>query len=111
MANADTDIKKLKTDMWKKMADSPLVMVGPADGSTHSEPLTAQLDKDQVDTLFFFIGKWTFDVLYLVAERRVRGTELAMQLLLWSPLAATVTALAGIVLLLVLRPVLGRSSA
>lgn len=23
----------------------------------HSEPLTAQLDKDQVDTLWFFIGK------------------------------------------------------
>jgi general stress protein 26 len=57
VADANTDPKKLKTDMWKKMADSPFVMVGPADGSTHSEPLTAQLDKDQVDTLFFFIGK------------------------------------------------------
>ena len=43
--------------MWSKMSDSPFVMVGPADGSTHSEPLTAQLDKDQVDTLFFFIGR------------------------------------------------------
>ena len=32
-------------------------MVGPADGSTHSEPLTPQLDEDQVDTLFFFIGR------------------------------------------------------
>lgn len=39
------------------MAESPFLMVGPADGSTHSEPLTAQLDKDQVDTLFFFIGR------------------------------------------------------
>jgi general stress protein 26 len=32
-------------------------MVGLRDGSSHSEPLTAQLDKDQVDTLWFFIGK------------------------------------------------------
>jgi general stress protein 26 len=57
MADANTDPTQLKTDMWKKMADSPFVMVGPKDGSAHSEPLTAQLDKDQVDTIFFFIGK------------------------------------------------------
>ena len=57
MADANTDPKKLKADLWKKMADSPFVMVGKADGSSHSEPLTAQLDEDQVDTLFFFIGK------------------------------------------------------
>ncbi|WP_375250089.1 pyridoxamine 5'-phosphate oxidase family protein [Sphingomonas sp.] len=57
MADANTDPRDLKTDLWKKMSTSPFVMVGPADGSTHSEPLTAQLDEDQVDTLFFFIGK------------------------------------------------------
>lgn len=57
MTDINTDPKKLKSDMWKRMADSPFVMVGPEDGSTHSEPLTAQLDEDQVDTLFFFIGK------------------------------------------------------
>ena len=53
----NADPRKLKTDLWDKMADSPFVMVGPADGSAHSEPLSAQLDKDQVDTLFFFIGR------------------------------------------------------
>lgn len=53
----NADPRKLKTDLWEKMADSPFLMVGPADGSAHSEPLTAQLDKDQVDTLFFFIGR------------------------------------------------------
>ncbi len=57
MADANTDPRKLKQDLWKKMADSPYVMVGPADGHAHHEPLTAQLDEDQVDTLFFFIGK------------------------------------------------------
>lgn len=53
----NADPKKLKTDLWQKMSDSPIVMVGPADGSAHSEPLAAQLDPDQVDTLFFFIGR------------------------------------------------------
>lgn len=51
------DTQEIKQTLWKKMADSPFVMIGPADGSTHSEPLTAQLDEDQVDTLFFFAGK------------------------------------------------------
>lgn len=57
IAVANLDPKQLKTDMWKRMEGSPFVMVGPADGSTHSEPLAVQLDKDQVDTLFLFIGK------------------------------------------------------
>lgn len=44
--------------MWEKLEKGPFIMVGLADGSvTHSEPLTAQLDKDQVDTIWFFIGK------------------------------------------------------
>ncbi|MDQ2762897.1 MAG: pyridoxamine 5'-phosphate oxidase family protein [Pseudomonadota bacterium] len=52
-----TDPAKIKQDMWTKMSSSPFVMVGLTDSGEHSEPLTAQLDKDQVDTLFFFIGK------------------------------------------------------
>lgn len=55
--DGNADPRKLKTDLWNKMAESPFVMVGPADGSAYSEPLNAQLDKDQVDTLFFFIGR------------------------------------------------------
>ena len=49
--------QEIKQTFWKKLADSPFVMVGLTQGGQHSEPLTAQLDKDQVDTLFFFIGK------------------------------------------------------
>jgi rod shape-determining protein MreD len=55
---------------------------------------------------FFFLGKWAFDAVYLLVERRLGGVELATQLLLWSPLASAVTALAGVLLLLMLRPVL-----
>lgn len=51
------DAHKLKEHLWKKLNDGPYIMVGLSDPHTHSEPLTAQLDKDQVDTIFFFIGK------------------------------------------------------
>jgi general stress protein 26 len=50
------DLEQLKQDLWTQMAKSPFVMVG-LDGGGHSEPLTAQLDEDQVDTLWFFVGK------------------------------------------------------
>lgn len=48
---------QLKRDLWKKMSHSPFVMVGLIGEDQHSEPLTVQLDKDQVDTLWFFVGK------------------------------------------------------
>jgi general stress protein 26 len=50
------DQQEIKQHFWTKLAASPFVMIGLDDGG-HSEPLTAQLDQDQVDTLFFFIGK------------------------------------------------------
>lgn len=51
------DEAQLKHDFWERMEDSPFLMVGLTGSSEHSEPLTAQLDKDQVDTLFFFIAR------------------------------------------------------
>ncbi len=51
------DTHKLKKHMWEKLEEGPFIMIGLTDGSSHSEPLTAQLDKDQVDTIWFFIGK------------------------------------------------------
>ena len=51
------DAAELKADLWKRMEQSPFVMVGLIGTHEHSEPLTAQLDKDQVDTLWFFIGR------------------------------------------------------
>ena len=61
--------------------------------------------------LFFFLGKWMFDVVRLLAERRLRGVELVMEALVWSPLSAALTALAGVLLLVVLRPLLRSSNA
>lgn len=50
------DTTELKKHLWDKMAAGPFVMIG-LEGGGHSEPLTVQLDKDQVDRLYFFIGK------------------------------------------------------
>lgn len=56
-----------------------------------------------VNAGFFFAGTWVRDLLVLIGGGHVGGTELLWQLLLWSPLKAATTALAGIVVLLVFR--------
>lgn len=55
--------------------------------------------------VFIFAGKWAFDAIFLLVERRLRGTDLLAQVLLWSPLAAALTAVAGLLVLLTMRPV------
>jgi general stress protein 26 len=50
-----TDSNQLCRDMWNRMAESPFLMVGLDGTGLRSEPLTAQLDQDQVDTLWFFV--------------------------------------------------------
>ena len=60
---------------------------------------------------FFFAGKWLFDIIFLLVERRVTGLDLVFQLLIWSPLTAMVTALAGLLVLIVMRPMLDTQSA
>ena len=40
-----------------KLKSSPFVMLGLDSDRQHSEPMTAQIDDDQPNTLFFFAGK------------------------------------------------------
>lgn len=63
-------------------------------------------DNLALNGFFLFVGKWLFDLVYVVMERRMHGTEMLMQVVVWSPLAAAVTALAGVVAITVLRPIL-----
>jgi rod shape-determining protein MreD len=67
-------------------------------------------DNIAVNAFYFFLGKWVFDFVYLLAERRMGGVELLTQLLLWSPISAALTAVVGVLLLLVLRPMLEPSA-
>ncbi len=66
-------------------------------------------DNMALNALFFFAGKWMFNALYLLMERRYGGGELIMQVLVWSSLSAAVTAFAGLATLVVLRPILRTS--
>lgn len=63
-------------------------------------------DNLSLNALFFFVGKWLFDLIVVLAGHRLAGTDLAMQVLVWSPLSAAVTALAGAVALTFLRPLM-----
>ena len=54
--------------------------------------------------LFILLGKWAFDAMYAVASGGTRGVALVVQLLLWSPLSAALTAATALLLLTVLRP-------
>lgn len=63
-------------------------------------------DNIALNGFFLFIGKWLFDVIYFLVARQLGGTELVMQLLVWSSLSAAVTAIAGVLALTLLRPVL-----
>lgn len=55
---------------------------------------------------FFFVGKWAFDVLFVVAARQGGVYDMATQMVLWSPLAAALTAVTGVVVLLLFRGML-----
>lgn len=63
-------------------------------------------DNMALNGFFLFVGKWLFDLVYVLMERRMLGTELLMQLIVWTPLSAAVTAIAGVVAITVLRPIL-----
>ncbi|MEX2153383.1 MAG: rod shape-determining protein MreD [Gemmatimonadaceae bacterium] len=63
-------------------------------------------DNLALNGFFLFVGKWLFDLVYVLMERRMHGTEMLMQIIVWSPLAAAVTALAGVIAIAVLRPIL-----
>jgi rod shape-determining protein MreD len=68
-------------------------------------------DNLALNAFFFFAGKWTYDVIRLLTERNMSGAELVMQAFVWSSLSAAVTSLAGVTLLLMMRPLLQPSSA
>ena len=53
---ADDSPQEIAAKFLDKLKDSPFVMIGLTDGQ-HSEPMTAQIDDDQPNTLFFFAGK------------------------------------------------------
>ena len=63
-------------------------------------------DNLALNGFFLFLAKWVFDLIFLLAGHRAPGAELAMQLFVWSPLAAAITAIAGVIALSLLKPLM-----
>ena len=61
-------------------------------------------DNLALNALFMFLGKWVFDLIFLLVQHRMGVGAMARQLVTWSPLSAAVTAVAGVLLMTVLRP-------
>lgn len=81
-------------------------------GYTASE-LKATFFADNVllNAVFVFVGKVAFDVILLLAEQRLGGYALLAQLLVWTPLAAILTAGVGLLVMALVRPALERRRA
>lgn len=54
MADAHNDSSTTIADFYKALKHSPFVMIGLDDTPDHSEPMTAQIDNDVQDALWFF---------------------------------------------------------
>jgi rod shape-determining protein MreD len=60
-------------------------------------------DNVLAQTVFFGAGKIAFDIIYLVIEGRLGMSGLPMQLLVWTPLSALATGLAGVLVVFTFR--------
>ena len=56
-----------------------------------------------LQAVFLAAGKWAFDILYVVAERRLALGDMLIQMVVWSPLSAIATGLAGVLIVLTFR--------
>jgi rod shape-determining protein MreD len=63
-------------------------------------------DNLALNAFFLFLAKWLFDLIFLIAGHRSGGAELAMQIFVWSPLSAAATAVAGVIALSLLKPLM-----
>ena len=63
-------------------------------------------DNLALNGFFLFVAKWAFDLIFLAAGSMQGSSDLVMQIFVWSPLAAAVTAVAGVLVLSVLKPLM-----
>jgi rod shape-determining protein MreD len=68
-------------------------------------------DNVVLHAFFFFVGKWVFDLIYIIVARGAPPLELLAQAGVWSPLSAALTAAAGVFVMLAYRMTLDPQSA
>ena len=62
-------------------------------------------DNLALNGFFLFLAKWVFDLIVLLVGIRA-ANGIAMQIFVWSPLSAAVTAVAGVIALSLLKPLM-----
>lgn len=60
-------------------------------------------DNVVLHAFFFFIGKWVFDLIYLIVAHSAPPLQLLAQAGVWSPLSAALTAATGVFVMLAYR--------
>jgi rod shape-determining protein MreD len=68
-------------------------------------------DNLALNGFFFFAGRWLYAIVYVLAEHQRHGVELAQEIFVWAPLSGFVTAAAGVILIVVMRPLLDPAGA
>jgi rod shape-determining protein MreD len=68
-------------------------------------------DNVVLHAFFFFVGKWVFDLIYIIVARGAPAMELLAQAGVWSPLSAALTAATGVFVMLAYRMTLDPQSA
>ena len=63
-------------------------------------------DNLPLNGFFIFLGKWVFDLIFIVVGHHMHGAELVMQIVVWSSLSAAMTAVAGVLAIALLRPLM-----
>jgi general stress protein 26 len=48
---------KIRTEFWESFSDSPFIMLGLEGSNEHSEPMTAQLDKEANHAIWFYAAR------------------------------------------------------
>lgn len=61
-------------------------------------------DNIVLNGVFVLAGKWAFDIVFVLAQHKLSGLDLVRQLLFWSPLAAIVTGIVGLGVLMMSQP-------
>jgi rod shape-determining protein MreD len=61
-------------------------------------------DNLALNAFFLFLGKWLFDLIFLVAMHNMPPGDFVVQVFVWSTLSAVVTAVAGVLLMGAVRP-------
>ncbi len=68
-------------------------------------------EKPTMNAALFFLGKWGYDLIFVIAEGRITASDSLQQIFIWSPLSAALTAAVGAMSLSLMSPLLREARA